>query len=171
MSLERNVRWLDEREQATWRAFLHTHASLMAQLGREMQDASGLSNADYAVLVRVSEHPDRRVRVLELARALLWEKSRLSHQLTRMEQRGLLTRVTCSEDRRGAFVELTEAGSSAVAAVAPLHVESVRRYLFDDLTDEQITCLREVCETVIAKLPGGAAAPGDSGGCCGVPDG
>ena len=170
MSTVETVRWLDEHEQATWRSFLHMHARLLAQLGRELQDSSGLSNADYSILVQVSEQPGRRVRVLELAKALLWEKSRVSHQLTRMEQRGLLTRVTCSEDRRGAFVELTAAGSAALAGVAPLHVDSVRRYLFEDLTPEQVGCLREVCETVLARLPSGAATTGDADPCCGAGD-
>lgn len=168
MSTGESVRWLDEREQATWRSFLHMHARLSAQLGRELQDSSSLSQADYSVLVQVSEQPDRRVRILELARALLWEKSRLSHQLTRMEQRGLLARVQCPEDRRGAFIELTEAGSSALAEVAPLHVESVRRYLFEGLSPEQVENFHDVCETVLARLPSNAGPSSDADGCCGV---
>ena len=147
------VRWLDEREQSAWRSFLHMHAQLTAQLGRELQDSSSLSISDYSVLVQLSEQPEQRVRILELARGLQWEKSRLSHQLTRMQQRGLLDRSTCKEDRRGAFVVLTEAGRLALEAVAPGHVSSVRRYLFDDLTLEQLEVFTGVCDAVLERLP------------------
>jgi DNA-binding MarR family transcriptional regulator len=92
------------------------------------------------------------MRVLELARALRWEKSRLSHQLTRMGQRGLIERSNCTEDRRGAFVVLTDAGRSAVDAAAPKHVESVRRYLFDGLTPDQVDALAAISGGVISRL-------------------
>ena len=147
------VRWLDDREQTAWRSFLHMHAQLTAQLGRELQSSSNLSISDFSVLVQLSEQPDQRVRILELARALQWEKSRLSHQLTRMQQRGLLERSSCKEDRRGAFVVLTDAGRAALDAVAPAHVSSVRRYLFDDLSLEQLETFTGVCDSVLARLP------------------
>src|SRR4051794_11891176 len=94
-------RWLDAGEQAAWRAYLNMNALLTARLNKEMQDESGISISDFSVLVALSEHAEGRMRVLELARALGWEKSRLSHQLTRMQQRGLVERSNCSEDRRG----------------------------------------------------------------------
>lgn len=144
--------WLAEDEQRVWRAYLDMHARLGAQLSRELQDESGLSIADFSVLVQLSEHADGRVRVLELARALRWEKSRLSHQLTRMQQRGLIERSSCSEDRRGAWIQLTGDGRKAVEAAAPRHVESVRRYLFDELTPEQVEQLGAIAQTVIARL-------------------
>ena len=145
-------RWLDAREQSAWRAYLDMNALLNARLNREMQEASGISIADFSVLVPLSEHPDGRMRVLELARALGWEKSRLSHQLTRMAQRGLIERSNCSEDRRGAFVVLTDAGRATVEAAAPRHVESVRRYLFDELTAEQVDALGAIARTVVDRL-------------------
>src|SRR5919197_2885086 len=123
-------------------------AKLTARLNREMQAASGISIADYSVLVQLSEHPEERMRVLELARALGWEKSRLSHQLTRMQQRGLVERSDCTEDRRGAFVVLTEKGRDTVVAAAPLHVESVRRYVFDELSADQVEALGSIARTV-----------------------
>ena len=107
-----------------------------------MQERPACRIADFSVLVQLSEHVDGRMRVLELARALRWEKSRLSHQLARMQQRGLIERSNCSEDRRGAFVVLTDLGRTTVEAAAPQHVESVRRYLFDELTAEQVGSLR-----------------------------
>jgi len=145
-------RWLDAREQSAWRAYLDMNALLTARLNREMQETSGLSIADFSVLVPLSEHPEGRMRVLELARALGWEKSRLSHQLTRMAQRGLIERSNCNEDRRGAFVVLTDAGRRTVEAAAPRHVESVRRYLFDELTAEQVDALGEIARTVVERL-------------------
>ena len=145
-------RWLDSREQAAWRAFLDMHARLIARLNREISDQSGISIADFSVLVQLSEHPDGRMRVLELARALRWEKSRLSHQLTRMQQRGLIERSNCTDDRRGAFVVLTARGRDTVGDAAPAHVESVRRYVFDGLSTEQIDTLADISHVVIARL-------------------
>ena len=150
-------RWLDAREQAAWRAFLDMHSQLTGQLNREMQDATGLSSADFAVLVQVSEHPDQRMRVLELARGLRWEKSRLSHQLTRMQRRGLLARSDCSADRRGAFVVLCDAGRTAVERAAPAHVESVRRYLFDGLAPELVDSWAAVSRHVTDRLAASGA--------------
>jgi DNA-binding MarR family transcriptional regulator len=145
-------RWLDAREQSAWRAYLAMNAKLTARLNREMQDQSGISIADFSVLVQLSEHVDARMRVLELARALGWEKSRLSHQLTRMQRRGLVERSNCSEDRRGAFVVLTESGRATVEAAAPRHVDSVRRYLFDSLSPEQVSTLAEISKTVVGLI-------------------
>jgi DNA-binding MarR family transcriptional regulator len=141
-------RWLDEREQASWRAYLDMTAKLTARLNREMQEHSGISIADFSVLVQLSEHVDARMRVLELARGLGWEKSRLSHQLTRMQQRGLIERSNCSEDRRGAFVVLTDKGREAVVAAAPRHVESVRHYVFDELTPAEVAALEAIARKV-----------------------
>jgi DNA-binding MarR family transcriptional regulator len=156
------VRWLDAREQAAWRAYLDMNARLGAQLNREMQEESGLSVADFSVLVQLSEHVGAQMRVLELARALRWEKSRLSHQLTRMQQRGLIERSNCSEDRRGAFIVLTDQGREAVEAAAPRHVESVRRYLFDELTAEQVDALGAIARAVTDRLDAGCAGVTDT---------
>lgn len=151
------VRWLAVHEQAAWRQYLEMNARLTARLNREMQDECGLSIADFSVLVQLSEHVDGRMRVLELARALRWEKSRLSHQLTRMAQRGLVERSNCSDDRRGAFIVLTDAGRSAVEAAAPRHVAGVRKYLFDQLTPEQVGQFGDICRTVVDRLDANCA--------------
>jgi DNA-binding MarR family transcriptional regulator len=145
-------RWLDAREQAAWRAYLDMTAKLQAQLNRELQQQCGISIADYSVLVRLSEHADARMRVLELARALGWEKSRLSHQLSRMQQRGLVERSHCSEDRRGAWIVLTEKGRETVVDAAPRHVESVRRYVFAELSDDQVDAFGRIARTVADAL-------------------
>src|SRR5579875_2287715 len=159
------TRWLTAREQRAWRAYLDMNNRLAARLNRELQEQFGLSIADFSVLVQLSEHVDERMRVLELARALRWEKSRLSHQLSRMQQRGLVDRSNCSEDRRGAFIVLTDRGRAAVEDAAPRHVEGVRQYLFDGLTDEQVGTLETIAQTVISRLDV-AGAP-DEDGCAG----
>ncbi len=124
----------------------------MTQLTRDMQEQGGLSLPDFTVLVQLSEHPGGRMRILELARALQWEKSRLSHQLTRMERRGLLERSGCGTDRRGAFIVLTAEGRTAVERAAPAHVESVRRYLFDGLSPELVDSWAAVSRHVVDRL-------------------
>jgi DNA-binding MarR family transcriptional regulator len=154
-------RWLSPREQAAWRAYLEMNAKLTARLNRDMQAQSGLSIADFSVLVQLSEHIDGRMRVLGLARALGWEKSRLSHQLTRMQQRGLIERSNCNEDRRGAFIVLTDQGRAAVEAAAPRHVESVRGYLFDGLNAAQVDALNAISQAVVGRLDAACAGRPD----------
>jgi DNA-binding MarR family transcriptional regulator len=160
------TRWLTTREQRAWRAYLDMNNRLSARLNRELQDYAGLSIADFSVLVQLSEHLDARMRVLELARALRWEKSRLSHQLSRMQQRGLVERSNCSEDRRGAFIVLTERGRAAVEMAAPRHVESVRRYLFDILGADEVDALEAIARAVTDRLDAGGDAE-----CSGIADG
>jgi DNA-binding MarR family transcriptional regulator len=154
-------RWLEPREQAAWRAYLEMNTKLTAHLNRQMQGEFGLSIADFSVLVQLSEHVDARMRVLELARALDWEKSRLSHQLTRMQQRGLIERSNCSEDRRGAWIVLTDHGRRTVESAAPGHVDVVRTYLFDCLSPEQVEALDAISRAVIERL---------DAACAGIPD-
>ena len=118
-------RWLDEREARAWRGFLRMQSELR-RVARQLQQEAGLSAADYEVLVSLSEAPGGRLRVFELGGATQWEKSRLSHHLTRMEHRGLVRRMPCPTDNRGANVVLTD-GPSAIEAAAPRHVEHVRK--------------------------------------------
>ena len=146
------VRWLDEREQAAWRGLLRMHAQLSARAGRALQRDSGLSDADYGVLVELSEAPDQQLRVFELGSRLQWEKSRLSHHLRRMVARGLVERRGCDTDRRGAFVVLTPAGRAAIVEAAPKHVAEVRRIFVDALTPQQLEQLSEISGRVLAHL-------------------
>jgi DNA-binding MarR family transcriptional regulator len=157
-------RWLDEREARAWRGFITMQAQLRARMARQLQRDSGLSEADYEVLVQLSEAPCARQRVFELGRATQWEKSRLSHHLTRMAQRGLVARETCPTDSRGAFVVLTEAGRRAIEEAAPRHVEHVRQWFVDPLTPEQLDAIADVADVVLERL----ATDGD-GGCCASP--
>jgi DNA-binding MarR family transcriptional regulator len=146
------TRWLSDPEQRAWRGLLQMTTRLEAELNRELQEASGLSLADYDVLVPLSEQPQGRLRVFELASALGWERSRLSHHLARMQRRGLLVREDCPTDRRGAFVVLTDQGRTAIEQAAPAHVETVRRLVFEGLTDEQVRSLQTLTESVLGRL-------------------
>jgi DNA-binding MarR family transcriptional regulator len=145
-------RWLDDREARAWRGFVRLQAEVLARTGRQLQRDSGLSEPDYAVLVNLSEAPDGRLRAFALGRVLQWEKSRLSHHLTRMELRGLVKRERCESDSRGAFVVLTDVGRTAIEAAAPLHVEHVRRVFVDALSPTQLDAMGDIAETVLARL-------------------
>ena len=147
-----NPRWLDEGEQRAWRSYLQMHGQLLARLNRQLQADSGLSLADYEVLVQLTEVPDGRLRPFELQRGLQWEQSRLSHQLTRMQRRDLVSREGCTDDGRGAFIVLTEAGRRAIEAAAPGHVDAVRRLFLDGLTRDQITMLGRLSTQVLTRL-------------------
>lgn len=153
-------RWLDEREQRAWRGYLAMQSRLHARLNRRLQDDSGLSLTDFDVLVALTDRTGVRMRVHELADTLQWERSRLSHQLSRMQRRGLVEREDCEDDARGAFVVLTTEGRRAIERAAPPHVEAVRDLVFDGLDDGQIDALARIAETVVARIgadrPGGA---------------
>jgi DNA-binding MarR family transcriptional regulator len=146
------TRWLSEPEQSAWRGLLQMTTRLEARLNRELQEVSSLSLADYDVLVPLSETSQGRLRVFELASVLGWERSRLSHHLARMQRRGLVAREDCDADRRGAFVVLTDAGRTAIDQAAPAHVETVRRLVFEGLSDEQVTSLQGLTDSVLRRL-------------------
>ena len=150
--------WLDDTQRHAWRTFLTMHTQLMARLGRQLQVDSELSMADFDVLVQLTDIADGRLRVLELAKALQWEKSRLSHHLGRMVGRGMIVRQDCPNDRRGSFVAITPLGRAAIEEAAPRHVEAVRRFVFDSLTAEQVAALATVSETVLRQLEQNPAA-------------
>lgn len=146
------AKWLSEPEQRAWRGLLEMMSALQSRLNRELQAESGLSLADYDVLVPLSEAPGGRLRVFELGRRLGWEQSRLSHHLTRMQRRSLVGREECSDDRRGAFVVLTASGRQAVVRAAPGHVRAVRDLVFDGLTAEQVSVLESISRQVLLRL-------------------
>lgn len=145
-------RWLTEEEQRAWRGLLRMTTQLNARMNRQLLQDYGISLADYEVLVALSEAPAGRLRVFEVADALAWEQSRVSHQLARMQRRGLITREDCVSDARGAFAVLLEAGRAAIERAAPAHVETVRQLVFDGLTQDQLTTLTEVTSRVLDRL-------------------
>lgn len=145
-------RWLDDEQQAAWRAWLDVHTGLSARINRELQATSGLSLADYEVLVALTDEQDRTIRLRDLGELLQWEKSRLSKHLTRMERRGLVERRDCADDRRGAFVGITDEGIAAIRAAAPAHVDLVRRVFFDGLTPAEVRQLAALLDIVRSRL-------------------
>jgi DNA-binding MarR family transcriptional regulator len=146
------TRWLTDREQRAWRAFLAASHLLMDQLDRELQRDAGMPHAYYEILVVLSESPNRTMRMSELADITLSSRSRLSHAVARLEERGWIRRAACPTDRRGQLAVLTDAGFEALRDAAPGHVEGVRAHLFDQLTPEQIDELREIGETLAGHL-------------------
>jgi DNA-binding MarR family transcriptional regulator len=146
------IRWLTEEEQRAWRGLLRMTSQLNARMNRQLLQDYGVSLADYDVLVVLSEAPEGRLRVFEVADALAWEQSRVSHQLARMQRRGLIAREGCASDARGAFAVLTEAGRAAIERAAPAHVETVRQLVFDGLTHDQLMALTEITTGVLDRL-------------------
>jgi DNA-binding MarR family transcriptional regulator len=144
--------WLTDDEQRAWRGLVQMTSRLDARLNRELQQSSGLSLADYDVLVLLTEAPDERLRMFELVEDLQWEQSRLSHHVARMQRRGLVAREECTTDKRGAFVVLTAAGREAIEKAAPGHVDTVRRLVFDGLSEEQVAMLESFVTRVLSRL-------------------
>jgi DNA-binding MarR family transcriptional regulator len=143
--------WLTDAQQQLWRDYLDMTGRLQAALHRQLQQACGMTLADYDVLVTLSE--GGRMRIGDLGESLGWEQSRLSHQLRRMRDRGLVTRSDSVDDRRGAEVELTEGGRTQLATAAPGHADLVRSVVFDGMTAGQARALRDWTTTVLARLP------------------
>jgi DNA-binding MarR family transcriptional regulator len=145
-------RWLDADEQRVWRAYLTLTRLLASELDRELQQQSGIPHTYYEILVRLSEAPDRTLRMSQLAAASDSSRSRLSHAVTRLEELGWVRRDNCATDRRGLFAILTDEGFAALVAAAPGHVESVRQHLFDKLSGEQVEQLGVICDVLLDGL-------------------
>ena len=150
------TRWLTKREERAWRALQFMQLRLEGELSRQLAADSNLSYPDYVVLVALTDRPDARMRLFELGEALGWEKSRLSHHVTRMTGRGLVKKEKCDTDRRGSFVGATELGRREIEAAAPGHVATVRRLFIDRLTPQQVDAVGEAAEAVLAALDGAA---------------
>ena len=146
------TRWLSDDEQAAWRAWVAASLLLPDRLSRDLQDEAGISLADYEILVYLSESPDRRLRMSELADRNLSSRSRLSHQVDRLTDAGFVDREPCSEDRRGYFAVLTPQGWDFLVASAPKHVASVREHLVDVLTPDEFAELGRLCAKVTERL-------------------
>ncbi|MDT0341380.1 MarR family winged helix-turn-helix transcriptional regulator [Streptomyces litchfieldiae] len=145
------TRWLSDAEQRAWRTHLEVSKLLTYQLERDLQPF-GLTINDYEILVNLSESPEHRMRMSDLAAATLQSKSRLSHQITRMERSGLVRRENCDEDKRGLFAVLTDHGWDTMREVAPHHVASVRRHFVDLLDTEDLAALQRSLSSVAEHL-------------------
>ncbi|MEV4620270.1 MarR family transcriptional regulator [Asanoa sp. NPDC049573] len=146
------TRWLDDEEQATWRAFLGATRALMDTLDRELQHEAGMPHAYYEILVRLSEAPDHQMRMSELADACGSSRSRLSHAVARLEESGWVRRQDCPTDRRGQVAVLTNEGYRRLEEAAPGHVEGVRRHLFDPLSAAQVGELKRISDAILGEI-------------------
>lgn len=146
------VRWLSDTQQLYWRAFVDGTARLNEALGRQLERDSGLSLQEYEVLVRLSEVPDRTMRMSTLADELARSRSWLTHTVRRMEERGLVERRSCPADGRGVNCVMTDLGYEELTAASPGHVAAVRRYVVDRLTPDQLRGLGEAMAIVRAGL-------------------
>jgi len=155
------AQWLDAREARLWQSYRDTYRELMRALEARLIGNSGLSGADYALLHPLSEAEDGVLRTRDLGRSVGWERSRLSHQVSRMEKRGLVCREECASDARGSMVRLTALGRKAIQAAAPDHVDAVRGYFFDHLTAEEQTQLAALLDRITSAIPAQPCTPSD----------
>jgi DNA-binding MarR family transcriptional regulator len=153
------TRWLNDAEMRAWLGYRRMFLLLNAAVNRDLARDSGLSEPDYDVLSNLSSAPDHRGRLSELAARMLWSQSRLSHHISRMEQRGLVRREECESDARGSVVVLTKQGVRTLEKAAPQHVESVRRHIIDVLSPEQIKALGDITDTVVGAHGGIGSSP------------
>ncbi len=146
------TRWLTTDEQETWRALLDLNRYLAEGTDRQLQRDAGMPIAYYAILVTLSEAPDRQMRMSALAEAVDGSQSRLSHAVSRLEDRGWVKRRRCDSDGRGWYAVLTDAGFAALTAAAPAHVGYVREMVFDTLTEEEQHTLRSAARRIVAGM-------------------
>lgn len=145
-------RWLTADEQRAWRAYLQSTKLLFEALDRQLQRDSDMPHAYYEILVSLSEADGRALRMSELAQRTGSSRSRLSHAVARLEERGWVTREECPTDRRGQIARLTDAGFATLAGAAPGHVDAVREYVIDVLTSGQLRELTDIGEAIVAKV-------------------
>jgi len=157
-------RWLNDEEEAAWRGLLLVHAHVTALLTRQLAP-TGLSLHDYGVLVLLSDSSDGSCRPFELGSTLGIEKTRLSHQLRRLEERGLVSRRRCPTDQRGWLIAITDAGRQMLESAAPGHVEAVRDVFVDRLDEHQLRTMAEVAAAVLSGRDAEAACDEDDGSC------
>ncbi|MEU0785110.1 MarR family transcriptional regulator [Streptomyces sp. NPDC006173] len=138
---ERRSLYPDAEELRVWRDFVETAQALHDELAARLQQDSSLSPGDYAVLLALSEATGHTLRSSELAGAVGWERSRLSHHLGRMERRGLIRRDKCVTDSRGAEVVLTDEGAHAFRAALLPHLRAIREVFVDSLSPERIAAV------------------------------
>lgn len=146
------AKWLTKQQQEYWRSFLSVMQLLPDVFSHDLKE-HGLSLSDYEILVRLSEADSRSIRMSELARLTLATRSRLTHQVDRLEEQGLVSRYTCTQDKRGLWAQLTDKGYALLVALAPIHVQSVRRNLVDVLSERELELLGAISEKILGALP------------------
>ncbi|MDN0199829.1 MarR family transcriptional regulator [Streptomyces sp. S.PNR 29] len=158
----KETRWLNAEEQHAWRAYCNASALLEDTIDQQLRSTMGVPQLYYAVMVRLSEAPGRRLRMTDIAEQLKISRSRLTHMVRRLEEEGWVRREDCPTDKRSQFAVLTNEGVAALERTAPGHVSTVRAAVFDHLTAEQTRCFAEICETILNALtdPHGPATTG-----------
>ncbi|MFC0623204.1 MarR family winged helix-turn-helix transcriptional regulator [Kribbella deserti] len=146
-----NGPWLSDEQQTAWRAYIEVRQRLDTHLYRHLQRDFGLSGADYEVLVNLSESAAGRMRAFELGEMTRWEKSRLSHHIKRMEQRGLVRREACAGSRFPDIV-LTDEGWDAIRTAAPKHAANVRAFFGEGVGDERLDVFAAACKGIVAAI-------------------
>lgn len=149
-----DTRWLDDEQQRLWRSFLGGTTVLMDRLDRDLRAEHGLSMSEYEILVRLSEAPDRSIRMADLAAALSHSRSRITHTISRLERDGIVTRIQCDTDGRGVTAVLTDKGFDLLATAAHTHVRGVREYLIDLADPADLAAVGRVMEAVQASIGG-----------------
>ncbi|MFI5954844.1 MarR family winged helix-turn-helix transcriptional regulator [Cryptosporangium sp. NPDC051539] len=150
--------WLSPDEQRTWRAYIEANRLLNEALDRQLQRDAGMPHTYYEILVRLADVPGRSLRMSELAHSSLSSRSRLSHAVSRLEERGWVRRESCPTDGRGALAVLTDEGYRVLRAAAPAHVAEVRKRLIDRLTPEQVAQLGEIARAICGAPADAATA-------------
>ncbi|CAN5160539.1 MarR family winged helix-turn-helix transcriptional regulator [soil metagenome] len=152
MSDMSTVSEVSENDWQLWRDFMAMHQQLARELDRQLQRDAGISQADWSVLHVLSDVPDRKLRTGELAELLAWEKSRVSHQVTRMEARGLLERSDCDTDGRGTWVGLTTEGRRTLLGAMSEHALAIRQLFFDNLGDTEKSAISEASRRILDHI-------------------
>ncbi|CAL9344218.1 hypothetical protein SUDANB108_00326 [Streptomyces sp. enrichment culture] len=145
-------RWLAPHEAEIWSTYRRLSRELQRAQDQQLQRDSGISAADYALLAPLSESQGGVLRARDLGAEVGWERSRLSHQISRMEKRGLVAREACEDDARGAMVRLTEKGRATIEAAAPGHAETVRQLFFDPLKADEVGTLGDLLTRIMAAV-------------------
>ncbi|MGC4192073.1 MAG: MarR family transcriptional regulator [Thermomicrobiales bacterium] len=143
---------LSPEQDATWNGYQRMRLRLAERLNRDLAQRTGLSEADYEILAFLADRPHTPVRAIALRCGLQWEKSRLSHQLRRMEERGLIQRLACPADNRSFEVAITDAGREKVSTAKTVYAHLVRQYVFAALTPKQVDALGEVANAILSTL-------------------
>lgn len=147
--MARSPRWLSDEQQRVWRAYLLGSARLNERLDADLRQF-GLDLGEYEILVTLSESPDHRVRMSELADAVHQSRSRLTHTISRMEATALVERQSCPTDRRGVWAHLTDQGFALLETAAPSHVEAVRRHFVEAMDEQDYLALGRAFAAVLA---------------------
>ncbi|MDZ5446950.1 MarR family winged helix-turn-helix transcriptional regulator [Micromonospora sp. 4G57] len=157
-------RWLTPHEADVWAKYRRLRRELQRAQDLQLQRDSNISGADYALLAPLSESAEGLLRARDLGAEVGWERSRLSHQISRMEKRGLVQREPCPDDPRGSMVRLTQQGRQAIKAAAPRHVETVRKLFFDPLSPGEVVLLGEMLERLLRAVDSHMTSDSDGNG-------